>query len=200
MIDAGARAWLEPAFDIAARPLARAGVRPAAVTLGGLGVGVGACVAVSLERWWIGLGLFALNRYLDGVDGVLARRERGSHVGGFLDFAADLVFYAAFVVAVAIAVPDARLACAVLLATFYVNASVWLTLSSLLERRRAERGDERSLRFVPGLVEGAETILAFGAFCVLHRHAGLIAWAFAALIGVSIAHRLVLARSLLRTS
>lgn len=197
MIDRRARTWLRPVFDAAARPLEAAGVRPAQVTAAGLAVGLGACAAVALEQWWLGLALLALNRYLDGVDGVLARRTGVSDAGGFLDFAADLVFYAAFVVAVAIAVPDARLACAVLLATFYVNAGTWLTISSLLAQRAAGRADERSLRFVPGLVEGAETILVFGAFCVFHDHADIIAWTFAALIAVSITHRLIVARRLL---
>ncbi|MGI9658326.1 MAG: CDP-alcohol phosphatidyltransferase family protein [Gaiellaceae bacterium] len=197
MIDARARAALRPTFDLAARPLARAHVKPVAVTLLGLAVGLGACAAVALEHWWVGLGLFVLNRYLDGVDGALARRGDASAAGGFIDFAADLVFYAAFVLAVAVAVPEARLACAALLAAFYVNAGVWLTLSSLLEQRRADRADERSLRFVPGLVEGAETILVFVAFCVFHEHAEVIAWTFAGLVGVSIAHRLLLARRLL---
>lgn len=197
MFDARARPWLRPAFEVAARPLERAGVSAAAVTVLGLGIGLGACVAVALEQWWLGLGLMALNRYLDGVDGVLARRLGPTPGGGFLDFVADLVFYAAFVVAVAVAVPDARLACAVLLGAFYLNAGIWLTLSSLLERRRASPTDERSLRFVPGLVEGAETILAFGAFCVLPDHAEVIAWAFAGLVGLTIALRLVAARGLL---
>ena len=197
MIDAQARAWLRPAFDVSARPLAKVGVTPAQVTVAGLAVGLGACVAVALEQWWLGLGLFAVNRYLDGVDGVLARRSGGSAAGGFIDFVADLVFYAAFVVAVAVAVPEARLACAVLLGAFYVNAGIWLTLSSLLERGDAESADERSLRFVPGVVEGAETILVFGAFCVLHGQAEIIAWTFAGLALVSIGHRLQLARRLL---
>ena len=189
VIDARARAVLRPVFDLTARPLAKLHVPPIAVTLGGLGTGLGACAAVALEQWWIGLGLFVLNRYLDGVDGVLARRHGASDAGGFVDFVADLIFYAAFVIAVAVAVPDARLACAVLLGAFYLNASVWLTLSSLLEQRQAERADERSLRFVPGLVEGAETILVFGAFCVFHDHAEVIAWTFAAMLAVSTAHR-----------
>ena len=198
MIDARARAWLRPAFDATARPLARVGVKPAAVTLAGLAVGLGACAAVALEQWWLGLGLFALNRYLDGVDGVLARRNGSSARGGFVDFVSDLVFYAAFVIAVAVAVPEARLACAVLLGAFYLNAGIWLTLSSLLARHAAEPpADERSLRFVPGIVEGAETIVLFGAFCVLHGQAEIIAWAFAGLVFVSVGHRLLLARRLL---
>ncbi len=197
MFDAQARVWLRPAFDLAASPLATRSVRPVAVTLAGLGVGVGACVAIALEHWWIGLGLFLLNRYLDGVDGVLARRGDPSAVGGFVDFVADLVVYAAFVVAVAIAVPGARLACAVLLAAFYLNAAVWLTLSSLLEQRGARRADERTLQFVPGVVEGGETIAAFTAFCVFPDHAELIAWSFAGLLAVSTVHRVVVGIRLL---
>ena len=51
---------------------------------------------------------------------------------------------------------------------------------------------------MPGLVEGAETILAFGAFCVWPDHAEIIAWTFAGLIAVSTLHRVTMGVRLLR--
>jgi phosphatidylglycerophosphate synthase len=108
-----------------------------------------------------------LSRVCDGVDGPLARLVGPTDLGGYLDFACDLTVYAGFVVAVSFAVPGARVACVVLLAMYYVNVGAWLSYSALAERRRLQgHGDERSLRFVPGLAEGAETLLVYVLFCL----------------------------------
>jgi hypothetical protein len=97
------------------------------------------------------------------------------------------------VVGVAIALPDARLACAVLLLTYYVNGTALLALASLAERRRLERPDERSIRFVGGLAEGTETIVAHSLFCLLPAAAAVIAWTFAAAVAATVAWRVWLA-------
>lgn len=169
------------------------GVTAGAVTAAAFAAGAAACVAAGFGSWWLALGLWIANRTLDGLDGAVARRSGPTELGGYLDLIGDLVVYGAFVVAVAVAVPDARLACAALLAAYYANAGAWLAYSSLAERRRLAGGDERSLRFVPGLAEGAETYVAYALLCILPRHATTIAWAFAALVALSAAQRIVLA-------
>ena len=63
--------------------------------------------------------------------------------------------------AVAIAVPDARVACAALLAAYLINNVAQLSFASLVEKRGLAFGDERSLRLTPGLTEGTETIVAY---------------------------------------
>ena len=63
--------------------------------------------------------------------------------------------------------PDARVACAALLAAYLLNNVALLSFASLVEKRALAFGDERSLRFTPGLTEGTETMLAYTAFCLL---------------------------------
>lgn len=194
MLDAQLRARLvAPALEGVATRLAALGAPAGAVTAAAFAAGGAACVAAGFGLWWIALGLWIANRTLDGLDGAVARRIGPTELGGFLDLVGDLVVYGGFAVAVAIAVPDARLACAALLAAYYANAGAWLAYSSLAERRRLEGGDDRSLRFVPGLAEGAETYVAYALLCILPRHAATIAWAFAALVALSAAQRIVLA-------
>lgn len=111
---------------------------------------------------------------------------------------ADFSVYGGFVVGVAIAVPDARLACVVLLFTFYVSGTALLTLSSLLERRRQNDRDERSVRLTGGLAEGFETIVVFSLFCLLPGATASIAWAFAAAVAITAVQRVVMGVRLLR--
>lgn len=53
------------------------------------------------------------------------------------------------------------------------------------------------LRFTTGLAEGTETIACYGLVCLIPEHAGTILWAFAAVVLVTVAQRLALARRLL---
>ena len=162
-------------------------------------VGIGACVAAALAQWPLALGLFLINRVLDGLDGAVARAGGGgSDLGGLLDFMADFVVYGGFVVAVAVAEPDARIACTALLATYLLNNVALLSFASLVVKRQLEFGDERSLRFTPGLTEGTETIAAYCAFCLIPSRADVVAWVFAAMVLVTVAQRVRLAVITLR--
>lgn len=184
---------MAPVVEAVAAVLDRRGASPAAVTAAGLGVGVGACVAAGLGAWAVALILWLGNRVLDGLDGALARRRGPTDLGGMLDFLADFVVYGGFVLGVAVAVPDARIACSALLVAYLLNSVAQLSFASLVEKRRLELGDERSLRFTPGLTEGTETIVAYAAFCLVPEHAAVVAWVFAAMVLLTVGQRVALA-------
>ena len=199
MLDTRMRAALGPALDSAGRRLARAGVSPTALTGAGWAAGAGACAATALRAWPAALVLWLANRLLDGLDGPTARASgRSSDAGGFLDIVADFSVYAGIILGLAIAVPQARLACVALLTAYYISGTAFLALSSLAERRRVRLGDERSLRFVGGLAEGTETIAVYILLFLLPGHAVLITWAFTAVVAVTAAQRVVIGVRLLR--
>ncbi len=198
MIDQRARAALAPVVDRTAAVLDRWGAGPTALTVAGLVVGVAACVAAGLALWPLALALWLGNRILDGLDGAVARRRGPTELGGFLDLVSDFAVYGGFVVGVAVAVPDARLACTVLLATYYVSGAALLAWSSVAERRRLT-GDGRSIVFTGGLAEGAETVVVYVLFCLLPGQAALIAWGFAGMVAVTAVQRVTGAVRTLRT-
>lgn len=202
MLDTRLRRALAPTLDGAGAALAGAGIPAVALTGAGFVAGVLSCVAVVLHAWPAALALWLLNRLFDGLDGPVARRSGASDLGGFLDIVADFTIYAGFVVAVAVAEPSARTASLVLLLTYYVSGTSFLALSSLLERRgpaeKSRLSDKRSLRFVGGLAEGTETIIAYVLFCLFPSHSSLTAWGFAALVGVTALQRIVLGIDVLR--
>ncbi len=198
MLDRRVRRLLSPALDAVGVRLAGAGVRPLALTGAGWVAGVGACVAVGFGQWTLGLVLWLANRLLDGLDGPVARRRGATDLGGFLDIVADFSIYAGFVLAVAVAVPDARVAALALLTAYYVSGTAFLALSSLIERRGGELGDERSLRFVGGLAEGTETVIVYVLFCVFPGHAALIAWVFTVAVAITAAQRVAVGVRILR--
>jgi phosphatidylglycerophosphate synthase len=201
MLDAPVRRMLAPVLDRIGAALARAKVRPGALTGVGFAAGLAACLCAGASLWPAALALWLVNRVCDGLDGPVARHRGATDLGGFLDITADFAVYAGFVLAVAIAEPSARLACTALLVGYYVSGSAFLALSSLLERRRHPGrwlADGRSLRFVGGLAEGTETVIVYCLFCVFPGHSALIAWSFTAAVTITAGYRIRLAAVLLR--
>jgi phosphatidylglycerophosphate synthase len=192
VFDARARRVLAPSLNVLANRLSDAGVPPLALTGVGWVVGLGACVAVSQRSWVLALVLWLLNRLCDGLDGPVARLRGATELGGFLDIVADFSIYAGFLMGVAVAVPEARLACVALLTAYYVSGTAFLAMSSLVERRGGPVSDGRSLRFVGGLAEGTETVVVYALICLVPAWVVPIAWVFTAAVAVTAVQRVVL--------
>lgn len=200
MLDRFARAALEPATSRMATGLARVGISADALTAAGFVLGLAAAVAAAGARWGAALALWLLSRVADGLDGPVARRRGGgSDRGGYLDIVADFSVYGAFVVGCAVGRPDARLALLVLLLTYYANGTAFLAFSAIVARRTEATGleDERSLVFTRGLAEGTETIVVHGLLVAFPAAMAGIAWAFAAVVAVTVGQRVLMATRVL---
>ncbi len=199
MLDEELRRGAKPLYKPVATALARRGVTGNALTVVGLVAGVLCLGAIALGLNVLALFLWLLNRLLDGLDGEVARlRAETSELGSFADIAADFFMYGGFLVALAVQHPEARLALVMLFFAYYLNGSLFLALSGILEKRNAERRTERGFHFRRSLTEGFETILVGVLFLVFPGHVSLTAWAFAALVFISSAQRLQDARRVLR--
>lgn len=197
MFDAAIRSRLEKPLSWLAGPLARVGVAPNMVTGVGFIVGVGACVSIAYERWWLGLTLWILNRLADGLDGPIARRQGPTELGGFFDIVADFAVYGGVLIALGIALPDTRMASLVVFLTYYLSGSSFLAFSSLAATRALE-GDGRSLNFPAGIVEGAETIAVYIVILAFPSQAVTLLWIWAALVGLTALQRVLIVARLLQ--
>ncbi|MEP7333598.1 MAG: CDP-alcohol phosphatidyltransferase family protein, partial [Terracoccus sp.] len=207
MIDARLRRWLEGPLDRAAQRIDVEWLSPDRLTAAGLVLGLGSAAAAAAAWWLPALALWLLSRACDGLDGPLARRReraaasRGEAIslaGGFFDITADFVVYGATVVGVAIGATGAEGASwwpfLLVLFAYYVNGAALLAFSSLAERTGRQIDDDRSLSFLGGLAEGTETIVVHSLWLVWPGSAGAIATVWAAVVGVSAAHRIVMGR------
>ena len=152
----------------------------------------------------VALGLWWLNRLLDGLDGTHARvHARVTHFGAYLDIVLDFVVYAAIPVAFVVAGRQYELALAgvFLLASFYVNAASWMYLSALLEARgegAAAQGETTSATIPAGLIAGTETIVFYTLFFVVPSRQVMLFTLMAVLVLVNVALRLHWANRRLR--
>lgn len=189
---------LRVAKDIVVQPLARrldGRVPPMVLTLLAGVAGVGGGVAAGFGLQWSALSVWLLGRVFDGLDGAVARRSgRQSDLGGYLDLMGDTIGYAAVPIGIAVARDDQAvwIACAVLLAAFYVNTMSWTLLAAIAEKRGAgaDRHDERtSVHMPPGLVEGAETIVFFAMMLAVPGRAAELFVIMAVLVVITIGQR-----------
>ena len=198
MFDAAFRTRLEKPLDQAAAGLERAGLTPDLVTTSGLVLGLGCCIAIAVDRWWLGLALWVLNRLADGLDGPLARRYGPTDFGGYFDILADFAVYGGVLVAIGISMPEARVVCLVVFLAYYLSGSSFLAFSSLAARREVS-GDGRSLNFPAGLAEGSETIAAYIVILALPSQAVLLLWIWAAIVIFTLFQRMSIIARLLRS-
>ena len=196
MFDARLRGWIDPPLNTAGRLLARVNVGADEVTLTGFVCGMMGAVAIVFNQMLVALALILIGRLLDGLDGAIARATRSTDRGGFLDIALDFVFYGSVPLAFAMLDPyrDA-LPAAALIASFYANGAVFLAYGIMAEKRGLESKlqGEKSLFYMAGLAEGAETIVVFVAFCLFPSLFPWVAGAFAAVCYASAGARLILA-------
>ncbi|SDT93663.1 CDP-alcohol phosphatidyltransferase family protein [Stappia sp. ES.058] len=201
MFDARLRPLIDPPINAAGRYLAARGVTADAVTVAGFGLGLLAALIVALGAPVVAFFLIALNRLADGLDGAVARASHTSDRGGYLDIVLDFFFYGAVPFAFALLDPDANaLAAAALLLAFYMNGASFLGFSVMAEKRgiTTDIQGQKSLYYLGGLAEGAETIAVFLAMCLWPQAFPLLAWGFAAICLVSALARVILVARMLK--
>lgn len=197
MFDGALRKLIDPALDRWGARLALRGWGADSITLLGLGLGLAAAALVAFG--WTRLALVPLlgSRLADGLDGAVARATRRSDFGGYLDIAADFLFYGAIPFGFVILDPGSNgLAGAFLLLAFYVNGTSFLGFAILAEKRKMETTSRgvKSLYFTGGLLEGAETIGFFVVLCLWPSAFAPLAWGFGTLCLITAVSRILLAR------
>ena len=132
------------------------------------------------------------NRFIDGLDGAVARASRSSDFGGYLDIVCDFIFYSAIPLAFAVARPETALAAAFLIFSFIGTATRFLGFAILAEKHQVTtqiRG-KKAFYYLGGLTEGAETILLFLAILVWPDHFSVMAIIFGILCWVTTGTRI----------
>jgi len=167
--------WLRAVQSRAAAVLYHAGIGADRVTAAAAIVGVMSGLAFAAGRTVVGLGALWINAALDAVDGTIARHhERPTTLGGILDLAADRTVEAAALLGIAWHRPALGFAALTVLASWYVNITVFLAVGSVMP------AGEKLIVYPPGLLERTEAFV-FLTLLVLLGNAGVyLCYAYAA--------------------
>ncbi|MCX2723660.1 CDP-alcohol phosphatidyltransferase family protein [Roseibium salinum] len=201
MFDARLRPLMDPPLNRMGQMLAGFGITANGMTLAGFAFGVAAMAAIVMGATLAGFVLIALNRLADGLDGAIARATRKTNLGGYLDITLDFFFYGAIPLAFAILDPDANaLPAAALLFSFYANGSAFLAFAVMAERTglRTDAQGAKSLYYLGGLAEGAETVAVFLLMALIPGLFPVLAWGFAIICLVSAGARVMIGVRALR--
>jgi len=195
MFDMALRRIVDPALHSLAGGVAKAGVSANALTILGAIFGVGAGVCITQGGFSAALVFIILNRFLDGLDGAVARINGPTEMGGYLDTLADFLFYVVVPVAFAIWAPANQLPALLLIASFTLTAVSFLGFAAIAARRGEEMGAHGPKAFIysTGLMEGGETIAFFILFCLFPAFFPTLALVFAGLCVVTVLQRVFVA-------
>lgn len=201
MFDARLRRIIDPPLNAAGVRIARSGIGANSVTIAGFACGILAAFAIACGYWLSALMFIGLNRLADGLDGAVARATERTDLGGYLDIVLDFFFYGAVPFAFAVHDPaDNAYGAAALLLAFYMNGATFLGFAVMAEKRGMSTNIQgaKSLYYLGGLAEGAETIAVFAAMCLFPAWFATIAWGFAGICVISALSRLILVSQMLR--
>jgi len=192
MFDAHLRSWIDPPLNAVAAWVARY-LGANSVTISGFALGVGAAIALAFQLDLLALGLIIANRIADGLDGAIARRLGPTDVGGYLDIVLDFLFYALVPFGFAIGRPEFALSALFLVVSFVGTGSSFLAFAALAAKRgmTTEARGRKSIYYLGGLAEGAETIAIFLAICIWPMYFAWFAYGFGGLCVLTTALRIV---------
>ena len=167
MIDNKINSYIYSYLNDIAKVLYRKGIDANWVTISGLVIAFLCFIALSFGHFYLGLILIPINRFLDGLDGSLARLSKPRKFGAFLDITSDFAFYALIPLGFAVFSPyENALPTAFLLAAFYVNGSSFLTEAIIVEKYDIKIDQkDKGFFYSFGLIEGFETICFFLLIC-----------------------------------
>jgi phosphatidylglycerophosphate synthase len=183
MIDRFIYDALAPFYRRLAGPFVALGITADQLTLAAFLIGISALPLLANGYYRLALLAILLNRFLDGLDGAVARATSATDRGAFLDIALDFLFYGAIPLGFSLADPTRNaLAAAVLLFSFIGTGSSFLAASVIAGKRNMTApAFRKGIFFTTGVMEGFETALFFVLMCGFPSYFPIIAYVFAAL-------------------
>lgn len=203
MFDSRIRRAIDPTLNALGAAIARAGITADAVTFTGGACGAAAGVCAAYGAFPLAVSFLLASRAADGLDGAIARAHgEKSDLGGYLDIVCDYVFYTSIPLGMAAARPEFALPAATLLAGFLLASSSFLGFAAIAEKRgmSTTAQGEKSIYYLAGLAEGAETIAVLLASLLFPTWFPWLAYGFAGVCAVTVVGRVMSARRLFRGS
>jgi phosphatidylglycerophosphate synthase len=204
MLDSLMRPMIDPPLKKMGGVLAGWGVSANMVTFCGFFAAICAFAAIAQQAYGLSLALIIFNRFMDGLDGAVARVTRPKKVldqalqkisgkakesgetdlGGFLDIVTDFVVYSGFVFFFALGQfedrPEVALYAAFLIFSYVGSGVSFLSYAIIAAKRKLETTHQgkKSFFYMSGLAEGTETILFMLLICLFPAHFPVMALVF----------------------
>jgi len=176
-----------------ARVIYLSGIRANQATIIAGIVGVIAGVLFAKKNLALGMIALGLSGILDAVDGTIAREhESATKLGGVLDLTLDRIVEAVVLLGLIWPHSGLQLPAAVVLATWYVNITVFMATGAALG------ANEKLIHYPPGLVERTEAFIFFVLLALAPIWGAYLCYAYAGFEAATVAQRITYALRYLR--
>ena len=201
MFDKKINLFLKPILTKIANIFIKYEFLPNQITLVGFILGIFCFIFLSFGMIYIALLLFLLNRFLDGIDGTLARLTKPTDLGGFYDIISDFFIYALLPFGFILFDKNNFLSMSLLLTSFIGTCSTFLTTAWIFEKKKIQitQISKKSFYYSEGLIEGSETIFLFILMFIFYEAASFIAWIFAVLCFITALIRVIKVSKILKS-
>ena len=200
MVDRWANTLVHPTMDDIAVYVPRQ-ISANNITFAGFAIGLLAVPLLWIENYPAALALILINRFFDGLDGAVARRNGVTNLGGYLDITCDFIFYSAIIMGFALADPGINsLSATFLIFSFTGTGTSFLAFAIIAEKNgisSTARG-QKAFYYLGGLTEGTETIIFYIIICLFPQYFPVLAVTFGGLCWLTVIGRFGSAYSLLR--
>jgi phosphatidylglycerophosphate synthase len=176
-----------------AHALSRLGISANLATVLAALAGIASGIAFARAHVTFAIAALAISAAFDAIDGTIAREcAAPSPLGGVLDLSADRVVEACVILGIAWRDPALYFPALILVATWYVNITIFLAVGAALEGPGA-----KLIEYPPGILERSEAIIFFIILGLLETTsitrpiAPMLCYAMAALEIVTGAQRLL---------
>ena len=171
------------------------------LTIFGFVIGMMSVPLLWLNLYKIALIFILINRFFDGIDGAVARRNGITSFGGYLDITCDFIFYSAVILGFALSNPgNNSLAAVFLIFSFIGTGSSFLAFAVIAEKHDniVNAQSHKAFYYMEGLAEGTETIIFYVIICLFPEYFNLAAVIFGILCWGTVIGRFFSAYFLLR--
>ena len=171
------------------------------ITLAGFAVGTMVVPLLWFKMYSTAMAVILVNRFFDGIDGAVARKNGTTNLGGYLDITCDFIFYSLVILGFALADPENNgLAAAFLIFSFIGTGSSFLAFAAAAEKQgiSSDAHGFKAFYYLGGLTEGAETILFFVIICLYPEFFPILAVVFGSICWITVLGRFGSAYTLLR--
>ena len=135
------------------------------LTIFGFFIGILMSICIFFELYLYALLFLIINRFCDGLDGVMARMTVPSPLGAYLDITLDFIIYSSFILAFGLQDQSNLIISVFLLFSYICTGTTFLAQAALqpqIDKSSDEINNEeipKSFFYASGLIEGAETIV-----------------------------------------
>ena len=199
MLDKKINNYLRPYLFYLAKILSKLNISANSITLMSFISGFFCFLSIIDSSFVMAFLFLFLNRFLDGLDGAIARLVGETDVGAFYDIISDFIFYSLFPLGFIFINIENTYGICFLLLSFVSTQSTFLASAWLIEKKKIfiSKKNTKSFFYIGGITEGFETIICFSLMLIFNNYIDLICYCFGTLCWTTFIFRIYYIRKLL---